>query len=286
MLKMYEKLCNDPDTANLPVAKKYTMLGMNKSTMVRWSLECYICRVVFSVIKGNLACCTNCHQNLCMGCISRLFSMEITQAYHGDYQELHTLKCPYCQHPHAFCPASGTHGMQSCDGSTPTFNNQVLKITEAGVDKLHGMEGKLSTALCSHKGKFKKMVLQGKSKHEVSPRDVSLVHKLSQFSKQFGEQQICQSELVKLMKDMFRYAKWVKNRSEEGSHSEMLLKINNCDDAIDGLRDYVFDLCCSVYEKIGPTKNICRSVFSMNWAAFGLLDKWRSVVTWHMQQQS
>jgi len=89
-----------------------------------------------------------------------MFSTEITQAGHGDYQELHSIKCPYCQRLHTFRPTSGAHGRQSRDIGTPAFHNQVVNIIESSVDKIQGIERKLTTALCSYKGRLQKLLLQ------------------------------------------------------------------------------------------------------------------------------
>jgi len=48
-----------------------------------------------------------------------------------------------------------------------------------------------------------------------------------------------------------------KKRSDNDNvaHHDNFLKINKCKDAIAGLREFVFSLCCDVYECIEGTKN-------------------------------
>ena len=42
-------------------------------------------------------------------------------------------------------------------------------------------------------------------------------------------------------------------RSDSGSHQALFTKINDCDYVIEGLREYVFSLCCAVFDRIQHT---------------------------------
>jgi len=44
----------------------------------------------------------------------------------------------------------------------------------------------------------------------------------------------------------------------------MLMKINDCDYAIDGLRECVFLLCCPIYQHIQITDKICKNQLFRN----------------------
>jgi len=54
----------------------------------------------------------------------------------------------------------------------------------------------------------------------------------------------------------FCCGKWTKERSDDGAHHALFMKINKCSDSIDGLRELVFDLCCDAYERISSIANI------------------------------
>ena len=53
------------------------------------------------------------------------------------------------------------------------------------------------------------------------------------------------------------------------------MKINDCYYAIDGLRDFVFTLCSSVYERIDITANVCNNQF---FHELGTPENWRFVI--------
>ena len=166
-IKKYCGLCDDPATAHLSVAEKYVMCGVNKSTGARWGQACQICAGNYAVTKGNLARCPNCEQNLCIPYASSLCCTEISEATHGEFQDIHSIKCPYCQHPHTFRPASDVHGRHSRNITTPVFHEHVLKVIEANGAKICGIAGKLSTALCCLKGRFKYTLLKVPSNHKA-----------------------------------------------------------------------------------------------------------------------
>ena len=59
----------------------------------------------------------------------------------------------------------------------------------------------------------------------------------------------------------FRAGKWMKEQSEPGCHLTLFSKINDCDYVIEGLREYMFSLCCAVFEHIEHTANVRKNDF-------------------------
>ena len=49
-----------------------------------------------------------------------------------------------------------------------------------------------------------------------------------------------------------------RSNDDDVAHHDLFLKINKCKDAIASLREFVFSLCCDVYECIEGTKNVCK----------------------------
>jgi len=96
---------------------------------------------------------------------------------------------------------------------------------------------------------------------ELSPRDCRTVGELDVFSHQFGAAAYAQSDLGTAMVMGFRAGKWLKERSDPGSHQALFSKINDCDYVIEGLREYVFSLCCAVFERIQHTANVRKNDF-------------------------
>ena len=152
--KKFRALCDDPATADLSVAEKYRLLDVKYSTGARWHQSCQICFVSYPVIKGNLARCPNCGENLCIPCVSRVLCTQISEATRADFRSVHSIKCTYCQHPHAFRPANGDHGRQSRDIPTSVFQAHVVKVINANVDTVNRIGGKLSTELCLLNGRL------------------------------------------------------------------------------------------------------------------------------------
>jgi len=75
------------------------------------------------------------------------------------------------------------------------------------VAEVQGIEGKLVTALCSHKGRLLNLLAQKGSKLELTPQECSLVYNLSEFSNQFGEFEYCQYDLGNTVKETFCFGK-------------------------------------------------------------------------------
>ena len=150
---------------------------------------------------------------------------------------------------------------QSRDIATPVFNGHILTIIEANVDKIHIITGKQDTALCSFKGRLLDLLARGESKLELPPRDVNLVGKLSEFAVKFRECEYSQSELCIAMVSAFRVGKCVKELSDDTAYHNLFMKINDCKDAIDGLREFVFSLCCDIYKRIEGTTNVRKIQF-------------------------
>ena len=254
--KNYRALCDDPKTKDLSVAQKYVLCNVKYSTGARWHQFCQICSKSYPVIKDNLAKCGNCEEILCIICVSRCFCTELSEATRGDFRSLHSIKCPYCRHPHAFRPANGDHGRQSRDISTSVFQAHVIKIIHDKIDTVNRIGGKLSTQLCLLNGRLMDLLKRTGSTQELSSRYCRNVSDLDVFSRQFGSAAYAQSDLGTAMKTAFRSGKWVKERCDSGSHLEMFSKINDCDYVIEGLREYVFSLCCDVFERIRRIVNI------------------------------
>ena len=47
-----------------------------------------------------------------------------------------------------------------------------------------------------------------------------------------------------------------KERSDDGAQQALYMKINECSDSIDGLRELVFNLCCDEHERILSIANV------------------------------
>jgi len=84
---------------------------------------------------------------------------------------------------------------------------------------------------------------------------------LDVFLRQFGAAAYAQSDMGTSMVMGFRSGKWMKEHSEPGSNLALFAKINDCDYVIEGLREYVFSLCCAVFERIEHTANVRKNDF-------------------------
>ena len=259
--KKYRGLCDDAVTADLPVAEKFRRCDVKYSTGARWLQSCQICFVSYPIIKGNLARCPNCSENLCIPCVSRVLCTQIAEAPRADFRSVHSIKCTYCQHPHAFRPANGDHGRQSRDIPTSVFQAHLVKGINANVDTVNRIGGKLSTELCLLNGRLLGLLKQSGSTQELSLRDCRIVADLDVFARQFGSAAYAQSDLGTAMVMSFRSGKWVKEHSASDCHLDLFMKINDCDYVIEGLSEHVFSLCSAVFARIRHTANIRKNDF-------------------------
>jgi len=121
--------------------------------------------------------------------------------------------------------------------------------------------GKHSTSLCAFKGRLRELLSAKTHKLALDTGEVRTIVALADFSKKFQEAEYSRSDLCTSMCSAFRSGKWKKERSDKGDHQALYMKINQCNDSIDGLRELVFDLCCDVYERIKSIPNVRRMKF-------------------------
>ena len=96
--------------------------------------------------------------------------------------------------------------------------------------------GKHSTSLCAFKGRLRELLSAKIHKLALDPGEVRAIAASADFSKKFQEAEYSQSDLCTSMCSAFRSGKWKKERSDEGDHQALYMKINQCNDSIDGLR--------------------------------------------------